>query len=223
MLFFGSMIFIRNSDNISEEYKPFAALGAIVVSFFGLSQLVFNQFGFDRTGFRALVLSPVPRKYILQGKNFAFLPVSMCIGTLLILLVTFVLRLNVLLFLSAILQMITAFLIICMLGNLASIIAPYRINSGSMKPTKMPILTTLIVIFVSLLFPTTMIPIFIPPLIDLLISKFTSMPLGIFNFIFSVILVSMIALFYWLSLGPLGKLLQSREKKILEVVTREIE
>jgi len=31
------------------------------------------------------------------------------------------------------------------------------------------------------------------------------------------------AVFYWQTLGPLGRLLQRREQKILQVVTREVE
>jgi hypothetical protein len=37
-------------------------------------QLLGNQFGLDRTGFRMLVLSPMPRWQILLGKNLALLP-----------------------------------------------------------------------------------------------------------------------------------------------------
>ena len=223
LLFFSTMIFIRHSSNMGDNTKPFVAIGAIIVSFFGLSHLVFNQFGFDRSGFRALVLSPVSRKSILQGKNLAFMPVSMSVGGILILIITFFLHLSVFLFLSAILQLVTAFLILSMLGNFVSILVPYRIASGSMKPTKMPTVTALLMIFVSLSFPVAMLPLFVPPTLDLFLSKVTSLPSGIFNIIFSILLFLIIAFFYRLSLEPLGNLLQKREKKILEIVTREIE
>ena len=223
LLFFGSMILLRHSDNINENIKPFIAIGAITVSFFGLSHLVFNQFGYDRNGFRALVLSPVSRKYILQGKNLAFLPVSMGIGGTLILVITIFLRLPIFNFIAAILQLITAFLIMSMLGNLVSILVPYRIAPGSMKPTKMPTLIILIMMVVSISFPIAMTPIFIPPTIGFLLSKFTPISSGLINLFFSIIVILVIAFFYRLSLEPLGNLLQKREKKILEIVTKEIE
>jgi F0F1-type ATP synthase membrane subunit b/b' len=43
------------------------------------------------------------------------------------------------------------------------------------------------------------------------------------NLFFSAVLLALLAFFYRLSLGPLGELLQRREKEILQVVTKEIE
>ena len=41
-------------------------------------------------------------------------------------------------------------------GNLLSILVPFRIQAGSMKPTKMPALATLIMVLCQLLFPVVM-------------------------------------------------------------------
>ena len=43
------------------------------------------------------------------------------------------------------------------------------------------------------------------------------------NLILSVLLAALAALAYWQTLGPLGRLLQRRETKILGVVTVEVE
>jgi F0F1-type ATP synthase membrane subunit b/b' len=43
------------------------------------------------------------------------------------------------------------------------------------------------------------------------------------NLFFSAALFALLALFYRLSLAPLGELLERREKKILQVVTEEVE
>ena len=110
-----------------------------------------------------------------------------------------------------------------MLGNLISVLVPYRIAPGSMKPTKMPAKMIIIMMFTGMSFPAAMTPLFIPPVLGLLLSKVSSFPSGILNLLFSILLVSVIALFYRFSLEPLGNLLQKREKKILEIVTREIE
>ncbi|MFC1795361.1 hypothetical protein ACFL3Q_17465, partial [Planctomycetota bacterium] len=64
LLIFGTMIFVRRSANIGDNFRPFIATGAVVFMSLGLSQLMYNLFGFDRGGFRQLVLLPTPRKQI---------------------------------------------------------------------------------------------------------------------------------------------------------------
>ncbi len=223
LLFFSTMIFLRHSSGVSDSIKPFIAVGVIAFSFFGLIQLMFNQFGFDRSGFRALVLSPVSRKYILQGKNLAFLPVAMGIGGLMLLIIRLFLHISLLLSFAAILQLITAYLLLSIAGNLVSIFNPYRIAAGSMKPTKMSVLNTIILILSNMLFPAAIIPILIPPAAGLFISKTASLPAGLVNLVLSAILLVIIVFFYRFSLTHLGNLLQKREKIILEIVTKEIE
>ena len=41
-----------------------------------MSQLLGNQFGFDRGGFRVYVLSPASRRDVLLGKNLSFVPLT---------------------------------------------------------------------------------------------------------------------------------------------------
>ena len=88
----GSLLF-HSAPKISESAKPFVATGAVVFSVFMLVQFFVNQFGFDRDGFRSLILSPADRRLILMGKNLAFLPVGAVFGLLLLLLVSVGLRL----------------------------------------------------------------------------------------------------------------------------------
>ncbi len=223
MLFFGVMIFMRHSSNISDNFKPFIFNGVIVFSFFGLVQLMFNQFGFDRSGFRSLVLSPVSRKYILYGKNIAFLPVVMIIGGVLMTIITLFLRVSLWFFIAAIFQLIAAYLLLCILGNIVSIVNPYRIASGSMKPTKMSTLNTIILILSNTMFPAAIIPTLIPPASALLMSKTFSLPAGFVDLASSMVLLMVTIFIYRLSLTHIGQLLQKKEKRILEVVTREIE
>lgn len=223
LLFFCIMIFFRHPGSIGNNFKPFITVGVIMFSFFGLVQLMFNQFGYDRHGFRLLVLSPVSRKYILQGKNLSFLPLAMGIGGFLLIIVKLFLQIPIFTFLAAILQLITAYLLLSIVGNLVSIINPYRIAPGSMKPTKMSTLNVILLIMSNLLFSIAIIPIVIPPAAELILTKVISMPAGLFNLCLSVILLPVTVFFYKRSLTHLGILLQSREKKILEIVTREIE
>ena len=222
-LIIGGSMLLRHSARFSEAYKPFVATGAIVVTFFGMSQLMFNLFGADRIGFRMLVLTPVRRERILLGKNLAYLPIALFIGLILLILVKFIGHIPVLFIFAATLQLIAAFFLLSMVGNLVSVLVPFRIAPGSMKPTKNSTLTTLLIIVSHMMFPVTMAPMFIAPITGLLFSKAHLLPAGPTNLIVSAVLLALILFAYNRSLPSLGKLLQQREKKILEVVTREVE
>ena len=223
LLIFGTMIFVKRSAKIGDNFRPFIATGAVVFMFLSLSQLMYNLFGFDRAGFRQLVLLPAPRKQILLGKNLAFLPLAAGIGAIFLLLVKIIMGISLIIVLAAGLQLIAAFLLLSMVGNLISVLVPYRVAAGSLKPTKSSTKTGFLIFISRMFFPMIMAPIFFPPVIGLLFSKFSRLPAALVNLFFSAVLLALLALFYRLSLAPLGELLQRREKEILEVVTKEIE
>jgi hypothetical protein len=223
LLVFGVLAFSRRSAILSDHFTPFIATGTVAITFFGMLQLMFNQFGCDRGGFRTLVLSPVPRKQILLGKNLAFLPIAVGIGVIMLLLVKFVLRVPFIFIFAAILQLVAAFSLLSMAGNLTSVLAPYRIAPGSLKPTKASAMTTILILLTHFLFPIVLLPIFFPPALGLLLSSLGWLPAAPTNLFFSVVVLTLFTLFYWLSLGSLGKLLQQREMEILRVVTQEVE
>ncbi|MBM3834262.1 MAG: ABC transporter permease [Verrucomicrobia bacterium] len=219
-----SVIFFARSRRTPEEFvKPFGAAGAVGFTFLGMVQLLFNQFGFERDGFRALVLLPIRRQHTLIAKNISFFPIAIGVGLVVLAIVASAIGFSVLVFLAACLQLIAMFLLLSIAGNYVSIIAPYRIEAGSLKPTKAPLKTSLLIFFAHLLFPVAMIPILLPPALAWGIEKlgwFASAPV---NASLSLLLVAMTGGFYWLSIQGLGSLLQRREKDILQVVTREIE
>lgn len=223
LLIFGGAIFLRRLASIGDNIKPFVATGAIAFTFFGMSQLMFNQFGFDRAGFRTLILMPVPRRRILLGKNLAVLPVAMGIGSAFLAVVMFALRMSLVIVLAAALQLVATFLLLSTVGNLTSVLVPYRIAPGSLKPTKVSATTTLLIFLSHMLFPTAMIPIFLPAFLGLLMSRLSWIPAAPGNLLLSVVVLALAALLYWLSLAGLGELLQRRERRILQVVTQEVE
>jgi hypothetical protein len=223
LLIFGVMIFLRRTAGVGDQFKPFIATGVIAFTFLGMSQLMFNQFGFDRGGFRQLVLLPVPRKRILLGKNLAFLPIALLTGFTILLLATLVLRISLIVFLAAGLQWVAAFLLVSMAGNLLSVLVPYHIAAGSLKRTKTSAMTALLIFVSHLLFPTAMIPLFIPPALGLGLSSVGWLPAAPVNLLLSALLSGVLILLYRLSLVPLGNLLERREKQILQVVTEEVE
>jgi hypothetical protein len=223
LLIFGTMIFVRRSTNISDNLRPFIATGAVVFMFLSLSQLMYNLFGFDRAGFRQLVLLPTPRKQILLGKNLAFLPVAGVSGAIFLLIVKAAMSISFVIVIAAVLQLLAAFLLLSMVGNLISVLVPYRIAAGSLKPTKSSTKTTILIFASRMFFPMVMAPIFFPPAMGLLWSSAGWLPAAPVNLFFSAAICALLVLFYKLSLTPLGELLQRREKQILEIVTKEIE
>jgi MFS family permease len=216
-------IFARGMPAPGGIATAFMATGAVAFTFFGLLQLMFNQFGFDRDGFRALVLLPVGRRFTLIAKNLSLVPVVFGLGVALLAVLKVVVSMPWLVFLAGCFQLVATFLLLSIAGNLLSIVVPYRIGAGSLKPTKATGKTTLLIFLSHLLFPVAMVPIFTPPTIGWLAGSLGGWPATLVNALLSVLLAALGAFFYWLSLRSLGDLLQRREKEILQVVSQEVE
>ena len=219
----GATFFVRATTNVSDVIKPFIATGSIIFPIFFLAQFFANQFGFDRDGFRALILSPADRRLILLGKNLAGLPIAATFGGLLITLTTVRLHLPPLTVLATLLQLASLILMAGLAGNLLSILMPYRIQPGTMKPTKMPGLAMVVLMFCQFLFPVAMAPVFAGPLLEMLWRRSDLPGFVPVNLICSALLCGLMMILYWQTLAPLGRLLQRRETKILGVVSVEVE
>jgi ABC-2 type transport system permease protein len=217
-------IVMRRSGPSSEVIRPFIATGAVAFAFLGMLQPMFNQFGCDREGFRCLVLSPVPRHLILLGKNLALLPLILGIGLALLAAATVLARIGLLTVAAACLQVAAAFLLLSTIGNALSSLTPFRVAPGSLKPTKTRTTTTFtIVLSHLLLFPVTIVPLFLGPVLGWWLAGGTSTSAQLVNLAASVALLVVLALAYRISLAPLGRLLARREKEILRVVTQQVE
>jgi ABC-2 type transport system permease protein len=222
-LIVGASFLLRGPPHTPEAAKPFIMTAAVVFAVFMLVQFLSNQFGFDRDGFRALILAPADRRLILLGKNLASLPVAAGFGLVLLSLICLWLRPSILVVAAALFQLPTVVLLAGLVGNLLSVLVPYRIQPGSMKPTKMPGLAMLVMVFCHLLFPVAMAPVFVAPLAELLWRQAGWTDLVPVNLLFSFALAALTAFVYWTTLGPMGRLLQRRETKILNVVSLEVE
>ncbi len=222
-LLLGASFLFRSAPKVPDPFKPLIATGAEVFSIFMLVQFFANQFGFDRDGFRALVLSPAPRRLILLGKNLACLPVGATFGIFLLTLLSIWLGLSPVAFVATLLQLAALLVLAGLVGNLLSIVAPYRIQPGSMKPTKMPGLAMLLMVLCHLFFPLAMLPVFVPVAAEML-WRFAGWPsLVPVNLLLSFALAAIAGFLYWQTLEPFGRLLQRRETRILATVTVEVE
>lgn len=205
--------------NVPETVSPLLAFGAMVMILFGMSQLLGNQFGFDRDGFRVFVLSPARRRDILLGKNLAVAPFVLAIGgtAAVVVQLFYPMRLDHLLALVP--RFVSMYLIYCIPANVLSIFAPMRIAAGSFQPSRprgIVILSQLLFMFLC------------PPILAL-----TLLPLGIewvaeamewrygvpLDLILSVLECAVVACLYGLLLRVQGDWLQAREQRILQLVT----
>jgi hypothetical protein len=218
----GSLLF-RAASRMPEGAKPFVATAVVVFSLFLLVQFLGNQFGPDRDGFRALILSPAERQFILLGKNLACLSLGAMSAMALLVIVSVFLHLPPIVFLATIFQLVAGLLLAALGGNLLSILLPYRIQAGSMKPTKMPGLAMLMMVFCQLMFPLGTSPVFLAPLIGFLWQRAGGPPAMFVNLLGSMVLAGVAAFAYWKTLGPLGRLLHRRETRILGVVTVDVD
>ena len=213
----------RTRAALPEAAKPFLASGVVSMLWFLLFQFFSNQFGYDRQSFRTFVLSATDRRLVLLGKNLAAVPVVFGIGFLLLSLGTFLARLPVLDTVAALFQLVTMLAVLCLAGNCLSIIAPYRVQPGSMKAAKVPVKAMLLGLAGTALLPVLLLPVYIAPLAGLLWQMAGGSALVPVNLLLSLLLAGAAMLIYRAVLTPLGHLLQQREQDILQVVTSDLE
>jgi hypothetical protein len=222
MVIFGSTIATRPAD-MGDAARALLAFGAMAMVLLGMVQLIGNQFGFDRNGFRVFVLCPARRQDILLGKNLAFAPLALIPGLIMLALVQALRPMRLDYFLAALPQFVSMYLICCMIGNWQSILAPMHIAAGSLKPSHPKMLLMLIqlgfVLLLSVLLAVTLLPLGISLLVGLIAGSFP-LPLC---FLLSTAECVLIALLYWLFLPLQGDTLQAREVRILESVVSRTE
>ena len=140
---FGSMLW-RGRQGIPQGMRPLVAIGGMAFVLFGVVQLMSNQFGFDRDGFRVFVLSAAQRRNILIGKNLSFAPLVLGMGSIVLVVLELVCPMSWDHFLAMIPQYVSMYLLFCLLMNFLSIFAPVHVAAGSIKPANPKLVTVLL-------------------------------------------------------------------------------
>jgi len=223
MILFGSMFFARSQNAPTAPLHALTMPGMVLFILFGLSQMLANQFGFDRDGFRVLVLLPTRRDRVLVAKNLAFLPIVVGIGFPAILVMVGILRLPMSHLVASWAQLLSGFINALMIGNVFSILAPYRFSPDSLQPTKMTGTLVLLGLLCQVLMLMSFAPLLLPAGIELLVLKVGWLPGWPINLLMSILLLAFSATLYQLTRPSLGRLLEQREQRILELVTEQIE
>jgi ABC-2 type transport system permease protein len=219
---FGSML-LQGGQSMPVAVRPLFGIAAITFVLFGLLQLMGNQFGIDRDGFRVFVLCAAPRRDILLGKNLAFVPVALLISAILVGAVLFICPMRLDHALSMVPQFVSMFLLFCAMANLFSIYAPVFINVSSLKPANPKTSTILLqLLMFMILFPICQVITLIPVGTEAALNAAglaEGLPVCLLLALAECVAV---LVFYHFSLGWLGNCLQAREQKILETVTNRV-
>ena len=218
---FGFLLATNPDLDDMRAYAPLASLGAVITGLISINQLVQNQFGLDRDGFRSYVLSPVPRHQILLGKNLATAPLGLGIGLAALIGLQFFLTVDVSHFLGACLQLLSAYLILCLLGNAMSIDAPLRLKEHGLKAANAKLRTILTHLATFFLLPLLVSPLLIPYGVDCLFQWQGWLPgIPVYFLLHGAGLVA-VFFFYRRTIRFQGARLQAREQRILEVLTKD--
>jgi ABC-2 type transport system permease protein len=220
------LLIVFAGGSLSAKADPPAALrpliaigtGAMVLLISGV-QLIGNQFGYDRTGFRAYILSPVPRRDILLGKNLALAPLGVGMGLLLALLVGTVYPMRIDHYPAAAAQLVSTYMVFCLLANALSIAAPIPMASGSMQPAKVKAVPILLQFLFLAILPLAMIPVLIPIGVEVLLAEVADVRGWPVSLALSLLVLVVTVFVYRVVLRWEGDWLASREQAILEVVT----
>jgi hypothetical protein len=223
VIIFGGM-FLRGAINPSDSMRPLMGCGALAMVLLSLVQLVGNQFGFDRSGFRVFVLCPARRRDILLGKNLAVAPLALALAVPVVALVQFVYPMRLDYFLALLPLAVTMYLLFCLLENFLAIIAPMRIASGSLRAANVKLVPALIhFLGFSLLLPVALCPAMLPFALEYLFRElgwFHGSPLYLIS---SLVECLAVCYLYRIILNLQGRFLQAREQKILTIVTTKAE
>lgn len=202
-------------------WAPMVTLSAMAMGLLSLQQALQNQFGLDRDGFRAFLLSPVPRDVILLGKNLALVPLGIGVGLVALILVQVVLPQDAPHFLGGIFQLLSAYMLVSLVGNLLSILWPMRLKGVGMKAAGGQGKAFLVHFLSILLIPIALAPLLIPWGVELSLARMGWLGgIPVYLMLHIALCAGTFAFFRW-CLKRQGALLQRRELHILETLTRE--
>jgi ABC-2 type transport system permease protein len=209
----------RGNTAIPSAMRSMIALGIVLTVVVSISPLFQNQFGFDRNAFRTFVLCPAPRRAILLGKNLSLAPLVGVGGTLFLGIMQYMFPLRATDFLATFVELLSAYLIVCLVGNQMSIVLPSAVRQGSMRSSETKVVRVLARFVAMLAMLVAFVPLVLPIGIDYLVRQF---PWGewIPTYLIFALLLALVMLFVYRSvLDYQGDLLQRREVQILEAVT----
>src|SRR5262249_25438994 len=154
--------FFTGRMRVPTAIAPLAAAGGMTMVLFTMMQILGNQFGFDRAGFRVFVLSPARRRDILLGKNLSMAPWVFGLAAVVVaaMQLTFPMRLDELV--ACVPLFAAMYMVFSLWANLLSILAPMAIPAGTLKPSNPKFGVILLHMVFMFLTPVIMSPLLLP-------------------------------------------------------------
>jgi hypothetical protein len=215
----GISMYYGGDEPIRPHLRPLVGLGVCFFAMIGASQLLQNQFGFDRDGFRAFLLAPVTGRDLLIGKNLSLAPIALPLGLIALIIMQVFSPLAWSHFLATVFQLLTMYLVGCLVGNFMSIVVPQGIAPGTLKPTNMKFGAILLQLIIFLLAPLGMLPAIAPLGVEVLLAdspRWSWLPAYLLGAI--VYLVVLWFVYRWM-IGRQARLFAARKWRILDAVT----
>lgn len=220
---FGGIIASSGGDPRA-DLRPLIVFGAAgMIQLIAGLQLLANMFGYDRAGFRAYVLSPLPRRDILVGKNLAVSPLVLGLGLLGYVVLGAVFPMRIDHYPAVLAQILSAYLVLCMMANVLAILTPIPLAPGSLQPATIKTTPILMQMLVMMLLPVALLPVLAPYGLEVLLDQLDVVKGVPISLPLSLIVLVVIGLVYRLVVRWQGEWLEAREQKILEVVTSRAE
>jgi hypothetical protein len=205
---------------VSDQLRPLLALGtgAMVMILAGV-HLVGNQFGYERAGFRAYVLAPIPRREILLGKNLAMAPLGLGMGLAVVLVTGAVYPMRVDHYPTTAVLLVAAYLLFCLLANALSILSPIHMAAGSLQPSQVKLIPVLLQLVFMMVLPLVLAPVLMPFGVEMLLAERAEIRNAPVALVLALLLLIGVAVLYRWVLTLEGEWLAAREQAILDVVT----
>jgi hypothetical protein len=220
---FGGMV-ASGGGEAPANLRPLMAYGvAGMVLLIAGVQLMGNQFGYDRAGFRAYVLSPVSRRDILLGKNLAVAPLVLGLGLLSFGIVGAAYPMRIDHYPAVLAQLLSTYLILCVVSNVLAILTPIPLAPGSLQPARIKAGPVLMQMVVVLFLPACVLPVLAPYGLEVLLDELDVVKGVPISLPLSLVVLVLVGLAYRWTIGRQGDWLTDREQRILEVVTSHTE
>jgi hypothetical protein len=218
-----SSLFISQSVNLDDHLRPLIVAGSILLILTTMTQLLGNQFGFDRGGFRAYVLCGAPRRDILLGKNTAFAPFAVVLSLLMIVVLQSVQPMRWDHVVGSVPMLTSMWLTFAMLANWLALFGPMAVASGVLKQPKPRGLAWVWQFGFMFALPLAMSPVLLPLGAEYLLEQVGYLQgVPVFLLLSLLVTVALAVVYRWM-LTLQGRVLQAREQWILEVVTAKVD
>jgi hypothetical protein len=185
----------------------------------GMMGTVGNQFAFDRAGFRAFVLSPLPRRDVLLGKNLSVFPYAVVVTVAVVAVSQWFGPMRIDHLGGVLVQAITMCLVICVAGNLLSIVGPMALRPGSGMPAPNQGIRQVYPLVFMVLIPIPLGLTLLPLGIESLLVLTGRLPWFPAYLVLGAVQAVVAVWLYRIVLDWQGELLHRRERQILDIVS----